>query len=217
MATVESASRIRVVAADLQPLFRESIARVVRECPDLELVGEAAGGREVVALLRTLRPDVAVLDPELPDLDGRRILGLVLVDELPTRVIFVSDGVARTAAYDLVEGGAAGCLTKSTDRAELCEAIISVAGGGVFLTGDSQLAIVREIRLRATIDRPILTEREREVLRRLAAGESAPAMGRAMHLSVGTIKTHLGNLYEKLDVSERAAAVAVAMRRGLLE
>jgi two-component system, NarL family, nitrate/nitrite response regulator NarL len=143
---------------------------VVRQCPQLQLVGESADGRLALELLRRHRPDVA-----------------------------------------------AGCLTRVASGAQLRDAIIAVAAGGVYLEGNLQLAVFTEIRMRAGDERVVLSEREREVLRRVGAGESAPAIGRAMHLSVATIKTHLGHLYGKLEVSERAAAVAVAMRRGLLD
>ena len=208
---------VSVVVADPQPLFRDALCRVVRQCPQLQLVGESADGRLALELLRRHRPDVAVVAPDLPSLDGRRLLRLVASDGLATRVVLIGLPPSHPLAYDLVELGAAGCLTRVASGDQLRDAIIAVAAGDAYLAGNLQLAVFTEIRMRARDERVVLSEREREVLRRVAAGESAPAIGRAMHLSVATIKTHLGHLYGKLEVSERAAAVAVAMRRGLLD
>jgi len=208
---------IRVAIASGEPLFGEAMGRVVRQCARFQLVGEAAEGRAALELLRALRPDVAVLGPSLGELDGHRILGLVVGEAMPTRLIFVGDDTDQAAAYDLLGRGAAGFLTKATSSEQLRDAILAVAAGGAFLAPESHVAVVREIRLRTTDDRPVLSPREREILRRIAAGDSVPAIARAMHLSVSTVKTHAHHLYEKLEVSDRAAAVAVAMRRGLLD
>jgi two-component system nitrate/nitrite response regulator NarL len=209
--------QITVAVADGQPLFRDAVCRVVRQCSALRLVGEAADGRAALDVLRRGGPDVVVADPELPKLEGQRLLAYVAGAQLRTRVIFVGGGLESDAAYELVAQGAAGCLTRSTSAGELRRAVMAVAVGGSFLAMTVQDAIVGEIRLRAEDPRPRLSEREHEVLRRIADGESAPSIGLAMHLSVATVKTHLGHLYDKLGVSERAAAVAVAMRRGLLD
>jgi two-component system, NarL family, nitrate/nitrite response regulator NarL len=208
---------IRVVIANGEPLFGDAMGRVIRQCARFQLVGQAAQGRELLELVRALGPDVAVLGPSLGDLDGHRILGLVAAEGMPTRLVLVGDDVDQAAAYELLGEGAVGFLTKSTGPEELRDAILTVAAGGVFLAREVQLALAREIRLRSSDDRPVLSPREREVLRRIAAGESAPAIAGAMHLSLSTVKTHVHHLYDKLEVSERAAAVAVAMRRGLLD
>ena len=208
---------IRVVIANGEPLAGDAMGRVVRQCSTFQLVGQAADGQAALELLRALRPDVAVLGPSLGRLDGQRILGLVVNEDMPTRLVFVGDDVDQAAAYDLLEEGAVGFLTKSTGPEELRDAILRVAAGGVFLAPDVQTVVVREIRLRSTDDRPVLSPREREVLGRIAAGQSAPTIAHAMHVSLSTVKTHLHHLYEKLGVSDRAAAVAAAMRRGLLD
>jgi two-component system, NarL family, nitrate/nitrite response regulator NarL len=208
---------IRVVIANGEPLFGDAIGRVIRQCASFQLVGQAGEGRTALELLRALRPDVAVLGPSLDGLDGQRILGLVTIEGMPTRLVFVGDDVDQAATYDLLEEGAVGFLTKSTGPEELRDAILRVAAGGVFLAPDVQTVVVREIRLRSADDRPVLSPREREVLGRIAAGQTAPRIACEMHLSLSTVKTHVHHLYEKLGVSDRAAAVAVAMRRGLLD
>jgi two-component system nitrate/nitrite response regulator NarL len=208
---------IRVAVASGEPLFGDAMGRVIRQCASLQLAGQAAEGRAALELLRAVRPEIAVLGPGLGDLDSGRLLVRVAIEALPTRLVVVGDHVDQAVAYDLLGKGAAGLLTKSTRPEDLCEAILTAAAGDVFLAREVHRALAREIRLRESDDRPVLSSREREVLRRIAAGERVPAMGRAMHLSASTVKTHVHHLYEKLDVSDRAAAVAVAMRRGLLD
>jgi two-component system, NarL family, nitrate/nitrite response regulator NarL len=218
-ATAESVRTqlIRVVIATGEPLFADAIERVVRQCASLQFVGNAADGRSALERLRSLRPDVAVLGPSLPGLDGRRILGLLRIGEIPTRVVFVDDDLDNGTAYDLLGEGAAGVLSKTTRPEQLKEAILAAGAGREFLSGESLAAVTREIRLRNHDDRPILTHREHEILQRIAKGESSTVMARAMHLGLSTIKTHCAHLYEKLGVSDRAAAVAAGFRRGLID
>jgi two-component system nitrate/nitrite response regulator NarL len=209
--------RIRVLAADPQPLYREAVARAIRRQPHFELVGELGDGREALEAIERLRPDVAVLDRRLPSLDGPRILNAVIRDELPTRIVFLSSTVKADAAYRAVADGAAGYLSKDADAEEILEAIRAAARGQTFLAPEIQTGIAAEIRLRAKEERPLLSPREREILRLIARGRSAPEIARDLHLAPATVKTHLLHIYDKLGVSERAAAVAEAMRRGLLE
>jgi two-component system, NarL family, nitrate/nitrite response regulator NarL len=119
--------------------------------------------------------------------------------------------------YEAIANGAAGYLTTDADARQLCEAISAVARGEIVLAPALQTGLAGEIRLREVLDQPVLSERENETLKLVAEGLTAPEIGRRLHLSTGTVKTHLEHLYEKLGVSERAAAVAQAMRRGLLE
>jgi two-component system nitrate/nitrite response regulator NarL len=208
---------VSVVVADPQPMFRDALSRVVRQCARFQLVAEAADGRLTLELLRRHRPDVAVLAPNLSGLTVTHLLRVAGSEGLKTRMIIIGVSSSHPLAYELVELGAAGCLTTAASGEQVRDAIIAVAAGGAYVEGELQDSLFAEIRMRALDERVILSEREREVLRRVAAGESAPAIGRAMHLSLSTVKTHLGHLYGKLEVSERAEAVAVAMRRGLLD
>ena len=207
----------RVGVIDGQPLFRDAVCRVIRQRPQLQLAAEAGDARQALALIRDVRPDVALVDPGLEALDGERLLKLSAAERLGTRFILVAGQMDSMRAYELLALGAAGCLLRNATADELGRAIVAVAAGRTFLTGDVQHAVVDEIRVRAHDRRPVLSPREHEVLRRIAAGHSTPAISEGMHLSVSTVKTHLAHLYDKLDVSDRAAAVAAAMRRGLIE
>jgi two-component system nitrate/nitrite response regulator NarL len=208
--------RVGVLAAEHCPLFLEAVTRAVRSRPDLELVGECASAAEARDAIARLRPDVAVLDLGLAGLDTGEALEAVAAGELPTRLLFMSDRVDASVAYDLVGAGAAGYLSKGVDANQLCDAIAAVARGQVVLAPEVQTGLASEIRLRRADGRPLLSERERQILGLVADGLTAPQMAARLHLSVGTVKTHLLHVYEKLGVSERAAAVAEAMRRGLL-
>jgi two-component system, NarL family, nitrate/nitrite response regulator NarL len=209
--------RITVVVADDHPVYREGIVRAVKERPDLQLVGEMGTGREALGAIEELRPDVAVLDMRLPGLDGRQLLNAIEREGLPTRVLFVSAYVDSEIVYAAIGGGARGYLSKEATRQQICDAVAAVARGDTVLAPEVHQGLAREIQLRASDDRPVLTAREREILRLTAEGLSGPEIGRRLFLSPATVKTHLQHLYGKLGVSDRAAAVAEAMRRGLLE
>ncbi len=209
--------RVRVVVADDHPLFREAVVRAVRERPEFELVGEAADGREALELIREHAPDVAVLDVKMPELDGLKVLNAVQRDALSTRVVLLSAFLDGATAFEAVAGGAAAFLSKDADRRRITDTIAAVGRGETVLGPEIQAGLAQEIRLRGGAARPGLSAREREILGHIAEGRSAPEIARLLFLSPATVKSHLGALYEKLGVSDRAAAVAEAMRRGLLE
>jgi two-component system nitrate/nitrite response regulator NarL len=211
-------ARVSVVVADDHPLFREAIERAVRERPELELVGSAPDGRGALERIRELSPRVAVLDLRLPGLDGLQILNALTRDGIPTRVIFLSATGDAEVVYRAVQGGAAGYFRKEADRGAILDAITAVARGGTVIDPALHDGVFDQVRMRGTgTDRPILTAREREVLTLMADGLSGPQIAERLIVALPTVKTHQARLYEKLGVSERAAAVAEAMRRGLLE
>jgi two-component system, NarL family, nitrate/nitrite response regulator NarL len=209
--------RVRVLVADDHPLFREAMVRAVKERPELELVAEAADGTQALSAIRDGHPDVAVLDVKMPGLDGIKVANAVTRDQLPTKVVLLSAFLDGAMAFEAVAAGAAAYLSKDADRRRILDTISAVSRGETVLAPEVQAGLAAEIRLRGAKDRPGLSEREREVLTRIAEGKSAPEIGRELFLSTATVKSHLQALYEKLGVSDRAAAVAEAMRRGLLE
>ena len=213
----ERAATVRVFVADDHPLVREGLIRSVQERPELELVGSAGDGRAALQAIRDEQPDVALLDVKMPELDGIAVVRAVTRDELPTRVVFLSAYVDSAVAYRALAEGAAGFLSKEASASAVCEAILAAHRGDTVLSPEVQGGIAEEIRMRAAPERTTLSGREAEVLALIAQGLSAPDIGRRLHLSPATVKGHLQSLYEKLGVSERAAAVAEAMRRGLLE
>jgi two-component system nitrate/nitrite response regulator NarL len=207
----------RVLVADSQPLFRDAVARVIHQHAALELMAELGDGRQTLAGIVEHQPDVAVIDLALRSLPGDRVLVAVRRHRLPTRVLFLCAAYAPGVAYRLLAEGAAGCLTKDALPEQLARAILGAARGEVVLGAGAAATVADEIRLRHEHGRPLLSPREAALLPQLADGRSGPAIAQALQLSPATVKTQLGHLYEKLGVSDRAAAVAVAMRRGLLE
>jgi two-component system nitrate/nitrite response regulator NarL len=208
---------IRVVVADRHPLFREGLVRAIRQRARLQLVDEVADGRAALDQIARHAPDVAIVGFDLRDLDGTQVLNAVIREGLPTRVLLMSAVVDPDDLYSAIAAGAAGVLSKHTGARELCAAVETAAGGDVALCREAQTGLAVAIRRRALHSRPILCDREEQVLLLVAEGRTAAEIGRALHLSTGTVKTCLLSIYERLGVSERAAAVAAAFRRGLIK
>lgn len=209
--------RLTILIADDHPVYRQGLERAIREWPELELVASSSDGREALERINQLEPDVAVVDVRMPGLDGLKIVAAAKRDGLRTKVVLLTGYEDSAAAYSALAQGAAGYVSKASDHTELCEAIVTAGRGETVIAPQFAAGIASEIQLREASDRPTLTNREGEVLKLLAEGRTAHKIGDELHLSEATVKTHLHNLYEKLGVSDRAAAVATAMRWGLLE
>jgi two-component system, NarL family, nitrate/nitrite response regulator NarL len=214
---VTTVSPVRVLVADNHPLYRQAVATAIRRAPALALVGEERDGRRALHALREIQPDVALLDMRMPELDGMQVLNALVREGLRTRVVFLSAHTDGGTVYAAVGAGASGYLSKDASGDAVCDAVVVVARGGVVLPPEVQDGIAAEIRSRGVDGRPLLTPREQQVLELVADGCSAPEMAKRLQVSHGTVKSHLQNLYQRLGVSDRAAAVAEAMRRGLLE
>ena len=166
--------------------------------------------------IRELTPDVAILDENMPTMLGSEVLAAITRDGLATRVVMLSASLDSAVVFRAVASGARAYLTKDSDRAVICDTVAAVARGQTILAAEIQGGLADEVRMRERDDRPTLSPREHEILERTAGGASAPQIAGELQISTATVKTHLRNLYEKLGVSERAAAVAEAMRRGIL-
>ena len=215
--TQSNKGRIRVLVADDHPLYREAVVRAVRARPEFELIGQAADGREALGVIRDETPDIAVIDVEMPSLGGVEVVRAVARDELQTRIVLLSAHLESDTVYAAVAEGVRAYLSKAWPAERICDALLAVHRGEVILPEEVQAGLAAAIRSHAAPGRPNLSPRERDVLVRLADGMSAPAIARELHVSTATVKTHQKTLYEKLGVSDRAAAVAEAMRRGLIE
>jgi two-component system nitrate/nitrite response regulator NarL len=205
------------VIADDHPLYRTGLVDTVKRRPDLELVGQAEDGARALDAIRELEPDVCVLDVKMPGLGGVDVLKTIERDGLQVRVVFLSAYFDSDVVYGALGSGASGYLSKDSTGDEICDAVVSAAQDRITLGADVQAAVAREIRRRSGDVERLLTPRENEILRLTADGMSAPDIGRKLHLGATTVKTHLQRVYEKLGVSDRAAAVAEAMRRGILQ
>ena len=161
-------------------------------------------------------PDVACVDLRLPEIDGIGIANAVTRDGLATRVLLLSAFADDELVYRALEAGAAG-YSRRTPRRRRSRARSTASAAAYAARPELAAGLANQIRARSHGDTPLLTERERQVLELLCEGLSAPQIAQRLFLGTTTVKSHLGRLYEKLGVSDRAAAVAEAMRRGIVE
>jgi two-component system nitrate/nitrite response regulator NarL len=210
-------SYITVVVVDDHPFYRDGVSRGLSMSGRIRVVGEADDGRTGLELIREREPQVAVVDMQMPDLTGLDVVRAVVRDGLPTRVLLLSAFTDAAIIYESLQEGAAGYLPKDTSRADIVAAVDRVAKGHVVVPPALTEALVGQIRSRNTSDEPVLSPREREVLLAFAEGTSIPQLAAQLYLAPSTVKTHALRLYQKLGVSDRGAAVAEAMRRGLIE
>jgi two-component system, NarL family, nitrate/nitrite response regulator NarL len=208
---------IRVLVADSRPLVRATLVRLVRQRARYRLVAEVADGWAALEAIADLRPDVAVLEAELPGLSGARVLNAVSRDGLPTKVVIVPAEDRADRAYDALEAGACAYLSARATEQLVHDTLARAARGDAMIPLELQTGVAREIQSRRTSGRPVVTGRELAILRRIADGRLLPDIARDLHLSRATVKTHASHLYDKLGVSDRAAAVREGMRRGLIE
>lgn len=209
-------ARVRVFVADDHPLYREGVVRAIKERPELELVGQCGDGRAAVAQIQELEPDVLLLDMRLPSLNGIQVITALSDTKSPTRVLVLSAFDDGSLVYDATAAGAHGYVLKDADRQTICDAITAVARGRSYFSTDLHDGLAEQIRAHRYDERPRLSARERQILALTAEGRSSPEIARLLFLSTSTVKTHLQNIYEKLEVSDRAAAVAKALREGVL-
>lgn len=211
------AAPITVVVVDDHPFFRDGISRGLTLDGRVKVVGEAGDGREALDLIGRETPDVAVVDYQMPGMDGIAVVHALRRDAIATKVLLISAVTDGAVVFRALEEGAAGYLAKDASRSQVIEAVLTVARGGTVVPPDLAAGLADQIRLRSQPSGPVLSAREHEVLHGFARGLSIPQLAAEMFVAPSTVKTHTQRLYEKLGVSDRAAAVAVAMRNGLLE
>jgi two-component system, NarL family, nitrate/nitrite response regulator NarL len=217
MVSAATTRKVRVVVGDDHPMFRDGVIRALTSSGAIEVVAEAEDGATALELIKKHLPQVALLDYRMPGMDGAQVAAAVRRDDLPTRVLLLSAHDESAIVYRALQEGAAGFLPKESTRSELVNAVLSCAKGRDVISPDLAAGLAGEIRRRNEPDVPVLSPREREVLKLIANGRSIPAIAKELYLAPSTVKTHVQRLYEKLGVSDRAAAVAAAMRSKLLE
>jgi two-component system, NarL family, nitrate/nitrite response regulator NarL len=205
---------ITVVAVDDDPLYRYALGQAIATAPRLLLVGTCGDGRTALARVRASQPAVAVVDLGLPDVDGFELLDQLAANGPATRVLVLSGTASAEAAHRALGAGARGYLAKEVDPAALCQAIVETARGGTVLSPSIQRSIADSIRRERTS--PLLTTREQAVLKLAADGLARDQIAGELHVSTSTVKAHLARAYHKLGVTDRAAAVAKAVRSGML-
>jgi two-component system nitrate/nitrite response regulator NarL len=209
--------RLSVVVADDHPFFRDGVVYGLQQSGRMRVVAEVGTGQEALEAIHREQPDVALVDYQLPDIDGVAVVHAVVRDGLATRVVLLSAHTDSALVYRALQEGAAGYLSKDARRSDIVDSVLKVARGQVVVPVELAAGLAGEIRLRAQSSAPALSDRERQVLQGFARGLSVPQVAQELFIGVSTVKTHTQRLYEKLGVSDRAAAVAEAMRRGLLE
>ncbi|MFI9205751.1 response regulator [Streptomyces sp. NPDC053048] len=211
---------VTVLVVDDDELTRTGLRALLSAKPDIDVVGEAADGAEVLPMVERLRPDVVLMDVRMPEVDGieaTRRLRSALAD--PPKVVVITTFENDEHVYDALRAGASGFIRKRAPSRQIAHAIRLVAAGDSLLFPDAvrRLATARPARRDGAAGRAaLLTGREIEILRLMAEGHSNQGAATALRLSLETVKTHVGNVLTKLDANNRTQAVVMAYEAGLL-
>lgn len=205
---------IRVLLVDDHDVVREGLERILARCDDVEIAGEAASGQQALALAARLAPDLVLLDLSLPDVHGLEVLARLRRLEPAPHVVVLTVHDDDEVVLGALHGGAEGYVLKTATRDELVSAIRKVAAGGRAFDEVVVAALLHDGRPAPPAP---LTPRETEILRLVADGHTNKEIAARLFLSSDTVNGHLDNIYRKLGVSDRAHAVAVALRGGLLQ
>jgi DNA-binding NarL/FixJ family response regulator len=204
---------IRVLVVDNHPVVRSGLRGMIGDEPDLEIIGEASSGEEAVTMAGLTNPDVVLMDLRMPGMDGAVATRLITTRQPNVRVLILTMYDNDTDIVPAVEAGAAGYLLKDAAREEVTDAIRAAVRGETVLAPPVAAKLVRHVRTPAAA---ALSAREIEVLSCVATGSTNADIAARLVISEATVKTHLVRIYTKLGVSDRTAAVTLAMQRGLL-
>jgi two-component system, NarL family, response regulator len=203
--------RIRVLTVDDHPIFRAGLAALVSNDQDLELVGEASSGREAVQQYLALRPDVTILDLQMPDGNGLEAIATIRANDPSARIIVLTTYTGDVRAERALKAGARGYLLKGMVYKQLLDCIRSVHAGQKQI----QFEVLNELAEHLCDDR--LTEREMQVLAQIAMGLSNRAVAKSLEISEMTVKGYLKTIFSKLGAASRTHAIMIAISRGYLE
>jgi DNA-binding NarL/FixJ family response regulator len=202
---------IRVLSVDDHPLLREGIAVLVSNQPDMELVAEAANGREAVDLYRKHHPDITLMDLQMPEMGGLEAMGAIRREFPEARIIVLTTYVGDVQVVRALKAGARGYLLKGLLRKELLETIRAVHAGQRRMPPE----VAAEIAAHAVDDS--LTSREIDVLRLIAGGNANKEVAAQLAITEETVKGHVKNILAKLSANDRTHAVIIALKRGIIE
>jgi DNA-binding NarL/FixJ family response regulator len=204
---------IRVLIVDDHPVVRDGLRGILSSDPEFDVVGEAGDGAEAITAAAREQPDVILMDLRMPGVGGVAAIRSLGEAGIPARVLVLTTYDSDSDVVPALEAGATGYLLKDAPRGELVRAIRSAARGEAVLAPSVASRLVSQLRAH---DQATLSDRELEVLRLVARGETNRGVAGRLFVSEATVKTHLLHIYTKLDVNDRAAAVAAAYERGLI-
>lgn len=207
----DSPAHIRILTVDDHPVLRDGVAAVIEQQPDMAVVGEAEDGIAGLERFRALRPDITLMDLQMPGGGGLDAIKAIRKEFPSARIIVLTTYAGDAQALAALKAGACGYLLKSTLRKELLDTIRKVHSGLRHLPAD----IASEIALHAADD--ALSDREIGVLRLVASGEANKQIAWTLSISEDTVKAHMKSIFSKLGVADRTHAVTVAARRGIIE
>jgi two-component system NarL family response regulator len=200
---------IRILVADDHPVMRTGLSLMLQHEPDMEVVADASNGAEAVALFRQHRPDIALMDLRMSEMDGAEATR-VICEEFPSaRIILLSMHDGSEDVYRGLQAGAKAYLLKDATCEEILETIRMVHAGQKRITGEVAAKLVERM------TGPELTEREWEVVQLLVKGYGNQEIATALSVSEGTVKFHVNHILRKLDVSDRTQAILIALKRGI--
>jgi two-component system, NarL family, response regulator NreC len=213
--------KIRVLLADDHTLMRRGLRLIVEQQPDLVVVGEAEDGRQAMALAASLKPDVAVLDIGMPNLNGIEATKQITDGESGVAVVILSMHADETYILRALKAGARGYLLKDSAESDLVRAIRSVAEGKSFFSPAVSKVLledyVKKLQRTGSEDSyDLLTPREREILQLIAEGKSNKEVANLLHLSGYTVETHRANIMEKLKLKSVPELILYAVRKGII-
>ena len=209
---------IRIVMADDHAIVREGLKRIVSELPDMQLVGEAADGTQVLKCVRELEFDLLVLDLSMPGRSGMELIRQIRSEKPRLRMLVLSMHQEQQYAVRAIRSGANGYLNKESATDQLAQAIRKIAGGGAYVTPE----VAEQLAMSAmpdalTLPHQSLSDREFDVFRQLVAGVSVTDIATALNLSVKTISTHKSNLMQKMGLNNPSELVRYALQHGLAD
>ena len=209
---------IRVMIADDHPVVREGLAAMLARQPDIDVVGEATDGCEAVQRAGEILPDIILMDLQMPHLGGVEAIKQIRAKFPQVQMIVLTTYGDDDSIFQGIAAGARGYLLKDAPRDELFRAVRAVARGESLLQPAVATRLLdRFARPKVEPPQETLTERELDVLRLLAKGSANKQIGAQLHISESTVKTHVANIFQKLEVTDRTEAVTVALSRGLIK
>jgi DNA-binding NarL/FixJ family response regulator len=216
-----TADVIKVVLADDHAVVRAGVKAVLSGAKDIQVIGEASNGREAVAAVDRLHPDVIVMDLSMGEMDGITATKELVARETKTKILILTMHAEDAYLVKVLEAGASGYLVKSAADRELVDAVRSVAHGDMYMQPSATRALAKGIQRKSehADEREKyekLTERERDVLRYVAGGFSAPEIGEKLFISPKTVDTYKQRINEKLGLAHRSDYVEFALKLGLL-